>query len=92
MAVNNIFPSVFQPYMNDTVTRDMASRIDCGELAVNKPGTNQICKINRKELFQGDCTAENNFGYQQAKPCILLKLNRVSIFNICQRYLLDMSS
>jgi sodium/potassium-transporting ATPase subunit beta len=31
----------------------------------------------REELFQGDCTLDNNYGYREGKPCILIKLNRI---------------
>jgi len=63
-----------QPYKNDTI-RDMG--IECGPFATNKPGKKQICRINREELFQGDCTYNNSYGYKQGNPCILLKLNRI---------------
>jgi len=63
-----------EPYKNDTV-KDMG--IECGELATKKPGHKQICQINRNELFQGDCTSENGFGYRKGAPCIILKLNRI---------------
>ena len=32
-------------------------------------------------MFQGDCTLENNYGYKEGKPCILLKLNRIYGWN-----------
>jgi len=66
-----------EDYKNNTVTPQMMSRVECGELAVRPPGINQICKINREELFQGDCTLDNNYGYREGKPCILIKLNRI---------------
>ena len=27
--------------------------------------------------FQGNCTKDNDYGFKQGKPCILLKLNRI---------------
>lgn len=70
-----------EPYKNNTVTPEMMPRVECGELAVRPPGINQLCKINREEVFQGDCTLENNYGYKEGKPCILLKLNRIYGWN-----------
>jgi len=57
--------------------RDLVKQEDCGKLASKQPGRNTICKINKEELFQGDCTLENNFGFESGKPCILIKVNRI---------------
>merc|ERR1711973_160670 len=62
------------PYKNDTWKEQ---GIECGELASNKPGKHQICQINSQELFQGDCTKDNTYGYRTGTPCILLKLNKI---------------
>jgi len=58
--------------------RDYVEQEDCGKLAANEPTKrNSICKINKEELFQEDCTLKHNFGYPAGKPCILIKLNRI---------------
>ena len=36
-----------------------------------------MCKINQEELFRGPCTSENNYGFRDGKPCILIKLNKI---------------
>lgn len=64
----------------DTVVDDEGKKINkisCGPLATKVPGTNQMCKINQQELFQGDCTKDNTYGFRQGKPCILIKLNKI---------------
>jgi hypothetical protein len=48
IASNVEFLTHAQDYKNNTVTPQMVSRVECGELAVRPPGINQICKINRK--------------------------------------------
>jgi len=64
-----------KPYKNDTI-RDKG--MECGRLASEvKPGEDQFCRINREELFQGDCIPEKNYGYRDGAPCILIKLNRI---------------
>ena len=50
-------------------------KVDC---KYNKPGEGQVCVIDRKGLFEGDCTPENYYGFKAGKPCIALKLNKVS--------------
>lgn len=74
----NRLEKFLEPYKNDTV-KEMG--IECGELASKKPGHKQICQINREELFQGDCTSENGYGYRKGSPCIILKLNRIYGWN-----------
>ena len=32
---------------------------------------------NMKFYLKGNCTKENEYGFKQGKPCILLKLNRI---------------
>jgi sodium/potassium-transporting ATPase subunit beta len=49
--------------------------IECG-FNMN-PGEGQICKVNSKDLMQSNCTRENKYGFEEGKPCILLKLNRI---------------
>jgi len=51
--------------------------VECGELGSTYPGTGGMCKINQEELFRGPCTSENNYGFRDGKPCILIKLNKI---------------
>jgi sodium/potassium-transporting ATPase subunit beta len=47
--------------------------VDCD---VVDPEPGQVCRFDpNKEA--GPCTKENNFGYHEGEPCILLKLNRI---------------
>jgi len=64
-------------YKNESDWRTKVDQDDCGDLAVNEPGKRSICKVKAEELFQGNCTKENEYGFKQGKPCILLKLNRI---------------
>lgn len=58
----------------DKQTSVKTKKVDC---EVAPPGTNQLCKVNRDKLFQGDCTYENNYGFKEGKPCIIIKLNKI---------------
>jgi len=66
------------PYKEDVDPKgEKVTRVECGELGTKPSGDNQVCMINREELFQGDCTAENHYGFSKGSPCILLKLNKI---------------
>ncbi|XP_040566071.1 sodium/potassium-transporting ATPase subunit beta isoform X1 [Lepeophtheirus salmonis] len=41
------------------------------------PGDKQICKIKIDDLITGPCTFENNYGFENGSPCILIKLNKI---------------
>ena len=51
--------------------------VECGEQGSKSPGTTGMCKINQEELFQGPCTLEQQYGFKDGKPCILIKLNKI---------------
>ena len=76
----------FQEYKDDTSTKTKNGRTqlvkaDCGEKAIKEPSdSTQLCKINKHEIFQGDCTKDNNYGFKKGQPCIAIKLNRVRAF------------
>ena len=76
----------FQEYKEDTNTKTKNGRkqlvkADCGEKAIKEPtDSTQLCKINEDEIFQGDCTKDNHYGFKKGKPCIAIKLNRVRAF------------
>lgn len=44
------------------------------------PGEDQFCQVQTNELVTGPCTADNNYGFDQGKPCILIKLNKVGLY------------
>ena len=52
-----------------------ANHVECTH--DSPPGEDQFCQVQTDELIQGPCTAENNYGYDTGKPCILVKLNKV---------------
>eukprot|EP00095_Tigriopus_kingsejongensis_P003906 maker-scaffold85_size395806-snap-gene-0.8 protein:Tk03906 transcript:maker-scaffold85_size395806-snap-gene-0.8-mRNA-1 annotation:"sodium potassium-transporting atpase subunit beta-2" len=41
------------------------------------PGEGQICQVETTKLLTGNCTKDENYGYKNGKPCVLLKLNRI---------------
>lgn len=52
-----------------------ANHVECTH--DSPPGEDQFCQVQTDELIQGPCTAENNYGYDTGKPCILIKLNKI---------------
>jgi len=66
-----------ESYQNNIGRTDGRTFVECGPLASEKPGPGHICEINRNELFAGGCTDENYYGYPEAKPCIMIKLNKI---------------
>ena len=65
-------------YKNKTfVDQADTHAVECGELGSKSPGTEGICRINQEELFGGPCTSDNNYGFKEGKPCILIKLNKI---------------
>ena len=42
-------------------------------------GPKQTCMVDAKNLMTEPCNKDSNYGYEEGKPCILLKLNKVSI-------------
>ena len=51
--------------------------VECGELGSLSPGTTGMCKVNQEELFSGPCTSDQNYGFKDGKPCVLIKLNKI---------------
>jgi len=67
-----------ESYQSNIGRTDGRTFVECGRLGSVKPGPGHICKINREELFvEGGCTDENYYGYPEAKPCIMIKLNKI---------------
>lgn len=54
---------------------DDSKLVDCN---MQEPKDDEACRFDpMKEA--GKCTKASNYGYDEGAPCILLKLNRVSI-------------
>jgi len=66
-----------EDYKNDTHYEHGSHSVECGPLGSKHPGTKGMCRIDQKELFRGPCTNENNYGFKQGKPCLLIKLNKI---------------
>lgn len=43
----------------------------------NLPPADRVCRVNLSHF--GKCTASNSYGYNTSKPCIFIKLNKVSV-------------
>ncbi len=54
-----------------------ANHVECS--FDNMPGEDQFCQVKTSELITGPCTEDNHFGFDQGKPCILIKLNKVRL-------------
>ena len=52
--------------------------IDCNEIRERR--TEDLDKVCRFDLIElgPDCVKQQNFGFDDGQPCVLLKLNRVS--------------
>ena len=42
-----------------------------------RPGASQYCTVKPEEFLKGACTEEQDFGFPDGSPCVLLKLNKV---------------
>jgi len=47
---------------------------DC---AGNKPSAGKVCRFDIDTQLGTECSASNDYGYHEGRPCILLKINRV---------------
>lgn len=56
---------------------DQSGMIDCPDTYRQTKENKEICKFNVTEQFGTNCTKENDYGYKDGKPCVLLKVNRV---------------
>ena len=66
-----------------------ANHVECS--FDNMPGEDQFCQVKTSELITGPCTEDEHYGFDKGKPCILIKLNKVScsdplkgVSHICQ--------
>jgi len=58
---------------------DLAHTIQCGpsHRPAKDPKDRQVCAFNLTEEFGNSCTKENDYGFKEGKPCILVKVNKV---------------
>jgi hypothetical protein len=42
------------------------------------PSKKEVCLFDVKSIEGGACNPENEFGYRNGTPCVLLKVNKVS--------------
>ncbi|XP_023942958.2 sodium/potassium-transporting ATPase subunit beta-2-like [Bicyclus anynana] len=65
------------PYENKTqlINKGVNQR-DCGD---SKPPRNEVCSFDISQF--GDCSKENNYGFYNKTPCIVIKLNRIFDWN-----------
>ena len=52
--------------------------IQCSDTKKADHDKNEVCEVNVKDLGP-DCKNATGWGYPKGEPCVLLKLNRVSI-------------
>ncbi|XP_032529889.2 sodium/potassium-transporting ATPase subunit beta-2-like [Danaus plexippus] len=65
------------PYENKSLLINQgANQHDCG---MTKPPRNEVCSFNLSQL--GPCSKENNFGFTNRTPCIIIKLNKIFDWN-----------
>lgn len=72
---NFFFLSLFQEHYKNQGGQET---IQCNDSTVLKKG--QLCKLNMSEFFplNSPCTGANGYGYLSGRPCVLVKLNKVS--------------
>lgn len=66
----------------------VASPDDCKNPGFEPPA-GKFCPFNYKDTFSSkdeSCNKENKYGYQQGKPCVLVKINKVSTCCHCASY------
>ncbi|XP_063839048.1 sodium/potassium-transporting ATPase subunit beta-2-like [Ostrinia nubilalis] len=62
------------PYRNKSLLINQGvNQRECGSM---KPPREEVCAFDVVNQF-GPCTKENNYGFDQGTPCIIIKLNRL---------------
>ncbi|KAJ8729742.1 hypothetical protein PYW08_001323 [Mythimna loreyi] len=65
------------PYNNKSLLINKGvNQRDCGDV---KPPRAEVCAFNTSSF--GDCSSENDYGYANKTPCLIIKLNRLYDFN-----------
>lgn len=59
-------------------------KMDYADCDLNNPEANRdfdpkrkICRLNPNKDWGPNCTQANNFGYYSARPCVIIKMNRI---------------
>ncbi|XP_022820822.1 sodium/potassium-transporting ATPase subunit beta-2-like [Spodoptera litura] len=66
------------PYNNKSLLVNQGvNQRECGDV---KPPRNEVCAFNTTTNF-GPCNMENNYGYANKTPCLIIKLNRLYDWN-----------
>lgn len=73
---HNIYYLCFPDYENENQQGE--NYIDCNEIRERRTEDfNKVCRYDLMELG-ADCVKQQNFGFDDGQPCILLKLNKVN--------------
>ena len=56
--------------------KDMTGGRNCTDADIGRDD-NDVCSIDMTALTK-ECNEANSFGYDEGKPCVLLRLNKVS--------------
>ncbi|XP_048487504.1 sodium/potassium-transporting ATPase subunit beta-2 [Plutella xylostella] len=65
------------PYENKSLLPNGGiNQIECGAV---KPPRAQVCAFDLSQL--GPCSRENNYGYDEKTPCLIIKLNKIFDWN-----------
>lgn len=54
--------------------------IDCGLDSIRE--REKACRVNLDTVLGDQCTKENDFGYEDGTPCVLIKMNRVRLYTV----------
>ena len=78
-------PSSYKPFTDhlqsfmlqyENEQQESENFIDCSNLRPEDRDINKICRFNIEDLG-AECTWQKDYGYDEGKPCVLLKLNRI---------------
>ncbi|KAJ8310704.1 hypothetical protein KUTeg_012569 [Tegillarca granosa] len=66
-------------YENQNQVTDTGTIIDCSKYPTNRPKDelDNACRFDLTENLGPDCVKQQAFGYDDGKPCFLLKLNKI---------------
>jgi len=59
--------------------QDQSQAIQCDDnhRPAEDPKDRQVCQFDLKAEFGENCSKENDYGFKDGKPCILIKINKV---------------
>jgi len=59
--------------------RNQSNAKHCGPDYRPDPSNRDVCKFDLETNFGSHCTKANDYGFADGKPCILVKINKVSM-------------